>query len=221
MSDHPIDQIIRRRKTSKMLSAEPVESSLDHKLVQEIIELAGWAPFHLAASPVHRERLTEASLVPWRFHVLPKQICLDLRQRLLDKGDRSKVPDMLAAADILIQATWCPDPDETGTTFNEEFEFLPTASNMEHIAATAAAVQNLLLAATARNIATYWSSGGPMRTQEVATVLGIPADEILLGSIFLFPDPENHAEVAVRPGKMREKRGSTEAWCRWVAALQE
>ncbi|MGB5706363.1 MAG: nitroreductase family protein [Arenicellales bacterium] len=221
MSDHPIDQIIRRRKTSKMLSAEPVESSLDQKLVQEIIELAGWAPFHLAASPVHRKRLTEASLVPWRFHVLPKQICLSLRQRLLDQGDRSKVPDMLAAADILIQATWCPDPDETGAALDEEFEFIPTVSNMEHIAATAAAVQNLLLAATARNISTYWSSGGPIRKREVASVLGIPADEVLLGSIFLFPKQENYAEVTVRPGKMREKRGAPAAWCRWITTLEE
>ncbi|MGI9315907.1 MAG: nitroreductase family protein [bacterium] len=217
---HSIDEIIRRRKTSKMLSSEPVKSSLDHETVSEIIELAGWAPFHLAASPVHRQRLSESSLVPWRFYVLPKQICLNMRQWLLDQEDRSKVPDMLAAADILIQVTWCPDPDETEEIVGEDYQYLPTAANMEHIAASAAAVQNLLLAATSRNIANYWSSGGPLRTPKVASMLGIATEEILLGSVFLFPGHEGHAGITVRPGKMREKRGSPAAWCRWVDMLE-
>ncbi len=202
-----------------MLSAEPVKSSLDSELVHEIIELAGWAPFHLAASAIHRQRLSESSLVPWRYYVLPKRVCLNLRQWLLDREDRSKVPDMLAAADTLIQVTWCPDLEETQSKSDDEYQFPPTASNMEHIAATAASVQNLLLAATARNISNYWSSGGPLRTREVAAMLGIADEEILLGSVFLFPDPENHSETTVRPGKMREKRGPSSAWCQWVETL--
>lgn len=219
VNSHPIDEIIRSRKTCKMLSEDPMQSRLDRDLVHEIIELAGWAPFHLAASAIHRQRLSESSLVPWRYYVLPKRTCLNLRQWLLDQGDRSKVPEMLAAADTLIQVTWCPDLDQTEGKIDAEYQFLPTVSNMEHIAATAASVQNLLLAATARNIENYWSSGGPLRTPEVAAMLGIAAEEILLGAVFLFPDPEVHSETTVRPGKMREKRGSASAWCQWVETL--
>lgn len=203
-----------------MLSSEPVDSSLDHKIVGEIIELAGWAPFHLAASPIHRQRLEDTSLVPWRYYVLPKKTCLELRQWLIDHGDRSKVPDMLAVADYLIQVTWCPDPDESEDLAKNENLYAPTASNMEHIAATAASVQNLLLAATARGIPNYWSSGGPLRTSEIASMLGIEAEEILLGSVFLFADAKNHRGVTVRPGKMREKRGPASAWCRWIDAME-
>lgn len=217
---HPIDEIIRSRKTSKMLSAAPVDSSLDREIVSEVIELAGWAPFHLAASPIHRQRLDDASLVPWRYYVLLKETCLKLRQRLINQGDRSKVPDMLAVADNLIQVTWCPDPDESGNLEKDEHLYVPTASNMEHIAATAASVQNLLLAATARGIPNYWSSGGPLRTPEIASMLGIAAEEILLGSVFLFANAENHRDVAVRPGKMREKRGPVSAWCKWIDSIE-
>ena len=217
---HPIDEIIRRRKTRKMLSAEPVDSSLDRGIVTEIIELAGWAPFHLAASQMHRQRLNDASLVPWRYYALSKATCLKLRQWLLDQGDRSKVPDMLAVADNLIQVTWCPDPDESEVIDKNEHLYVPTASNMEHIAATAASVQNLLLAATARGIPNYWSSGGPLRTSEVANMLGIPPEEILLGSVFLFANAEDRNDVTVRPGKMREKRGPVSAWCKWIDSLE-
>ncbi len=67
---------------------------------------------------------------------------------------------------------------------------------MEHIAAASAAIQNLLLAATARGISNYWSSGGVLRSAQVFQQLGIPRQQILLGAIFLFPSEIGDAELS-------------------------
>ncbi len=72
---------------------------------------------------------------------------------------------MLLAADALIMqlVTKC------GHCYAHGYEpgFAVTLTNVEHIAAAYAAIQNLLLAATARGIRNYWSSGGVLRLPSV------------------------------------------------------
>lgn len=64
---------------------------------------------------------------------------------------------------------------------------------MEHIAAASTAVQNMLLGATEKNIPSYWSTGGKLRHGVLRDYLEIPADKIMIRSIFLFPkDYEIH-----------------------------
>ncbi len=213
-----IDQIIRNRKTSKVLSSTPLEGGLDRDLLKEMIETAGTAPFHIAAATEHREG-DQDSYSPWRFHIVDKAVCLALRQYLIDQEDHSKVPNMLAATDTLIQVTWCPDPVDPGFTLTERWEYCPSRNNMEHIAATAAAVQNLLLVATERGIASYWSSGGPLRSDSIFEKLGIPTNQVLLGSVFLFANVLQAEEVEIKPGKMRDKKGNIDSWARWVEKL--
>ena len=212
-----VDQVIRERRTIKMLADLPTESNIEHEIVEQIVASAGFAPFHLAASAEHRGKVDNQTLVPWRFYMLDKDNCNKLRTAVLDKGDVTKIPNMLAAADCLIQVTWCPDPPEEGFEISEESLFQPTEANMEHIAATAAAVQNMLLAATARNINTYWSSGGVLRSQWAFEQMGIPSDQLLLGSVFIFPDETAHQNLDSKPGKMRDKRGQDSLWSRWVS----
>ena len=121
---------------------------------------------------------------------------------------------MLAAADALIMATWLPNSADVPAN-GDEPGFAATINNMEHIAAASAAIQNFLLAATARGISNYWSSGGVLRGAHVFKLLGIPREQILLGAIFLFPKDFGDAELAT--SKLREHRGSREAWSRWVS----
>ena len=213
---HPIDQIIKDRRTSKAIG------DIDHpisitdssfiKAVNEIVTVAGSAPYHKPANAIH---LSDAlpSPVPWRFYVLDSQGCNQLLTTLKDWGTedsfwiRGKIPAMLAAGGALIQATWLPEPTSTNLPYE------PNLQNTEHIAAASAAIQNLLLAATGRGIPTYWSSGGTLRDPKILAHLGIPANQHLLGSIFLFPDTTN-AEVF--GGKQREKREAGGAWTQWV-----
>lgn len=205
-----VDAVIRERRTSKVLANAPLPMVDARQTVEELVATAGWAPFHRVAARVHQESGALTSIVPWRFHLLDAPACRALRQALLERGNTSKVPRMLGAAAALVQATWLPNPPRGAVTGL----FEATEENMEHVAAAGAAVQNLLLAATARGIRTYWSSGGALRGPEAFGWMGIPAGEILLGSIFLFPADTADAEVA--PGSHRDRRGVPSDWARWA-----
>ena len=206
-----VDEVIRARRTSKVLAEAPLPVEDLRTVIEELVAVAGWAPFHYAAARAHLEAGGLPSIVPWRFHVVDAAGCRALRETLLARGDRSKIPKMLAAAAALIQVTWLPSliADEDAAPF------AATEVNLEHIAAAGAAVQCLLLAATARGIGTYWSSGGPLREPEAFGWMGIPSGEVALGSVFLWPAETGDAPVV--PGAHRERRGSPEAWSRWVA----
>jgi nitroreductase len=204
-----VDGVIRERRTSKVLADAPLPVAGAREAVEELVATAGWAPFHKAAARVHQEGAL-TSIVPWRFHLLDAPACRALRQVLLERGDKSKVPRMLAAATVLVQATWLPNPPKEAVAGL----FEATEENMEHVAAAGAAVQNLLLAATARGFRSYWSSGGALRGAEAFGWMRIPAGEILLGSVFLFPADTGDAEVA--PGSHRDRRGTPTDWARWV-----
>lgn len=205
-----VDGVIRERRTSKVLADAPLPAVEARETVEALVATAGWAPFHRVAARVHQESGALASIVPWRFYLLDAPGCRALRQALLERGNTSKVPRMLAAATVLVQATWLPNPPRGPVTGL----FEATEENMEHVAAAGAAVQNLLLAATARGIRSYWSSGGALRGPEAFGWMGIPAGEILLGSLFLFPADTGDAEVS--PGSHRDRRGAPSDWARWV-----
>jgi nitroreductase len=206
-----VDGVIRERRTTKVLADEPLPAAGARETAEALVATAGWAPFHRVAARVHQESGALTSIVPWRFYLVDADGCRALRQALLERGDKSKIPRMLAAATALIQATWLPNPAKGPVAGL----FEATEENMEHVAAAGAAVQNLLLAATARGIRNYWSSGSALRTPEAFGWMGIPAGEILLGSIFLFPTDTGDAEV--NAGSHRDRRGAPTDWARWVA----
>lgn len=224
---HLIDTIIRERKTAKVLNDEltcqPLPDGIGadiKKALNEITEIAGWAPFHKPAHKATHLGGDLTSIVPWRFYVLEKAACCDLlafiQRKASDEPESiwaqklgSSVPKMLAACGALIQVTWLPNPPEHG----DEIAF--DHANIEHVAAASSAVQNLLLAAQSRGLHNYWSSGGAlMRHAETYDLLGIPQNQLLLGSIFLtHPDQTFDRNLA---GSLREKRGETTDWTRWV-----
>lgn len=211
-------QTILFRRTIKLKADEkrplPINSSkVFKKVVEELVELAGKAPFHYTSNEFYHRKSTLAGNEPWRFHMLDSKNCRKLLEILKEgKVVRSSegIRQMLAAADALILATWLPEPSASSTK-----KYYPNVKNMEHIAATGAAIQNLLLAATEKGITNYWSSGGILRKPQVMEMLGIPVQEILLGAVFLFPDP-NEVEAQVITGKNREHRGAPENWMEWV-----
>ncbi len=205
------DHAILNRRTEKVLANQPLPIGDCSQTVNELIALAGWAPFHKACEDRHRQGGLDG-IEPWRFHALDAANCRRLVPQL-PKENAGKIPAMLNAADALILATWLPHAGPA-TPMGDEPGFAVTLTNVEHIAAASAAIQNLLLAATARGIRNYWSSGGVLRLPSVFQLLGIPTNQLLLGAIFLFPQEIGDAELAT--SKLRELRTSAEHWSRWI-----
>jgi len=209
-----VDQVIQSRKSVKVIGDVDNIPQISENFfgeVREAMRVAGWAPFHFTAHDSHLDRELN-SPVPWRFYALDQQNCLRLIDSLiahpqlgLDKS--AAILRMIAAYGALVLVTWLPEPENSSSEVEAERRAL---KNEEHVAATAAAIQNLLLAATARNIDSYWSSGGALREKACFEVCKIPEQERLLGAIFLAP--EMPGREGVRPGKLREKRGTPEQW---------
>jgi len=69
---------------------------------------------------------------------------------------------------------------------------------VENICATAAAVENLLLAAHAEGLGAKWRTGGPARDSKVKQFLGFEPDQHLIGFIYI-GYPEFEIKVKERP----------------------
>jgi len=204
------------RRTYKMIGdvSYPVtSSSVSSGMIDTILESAGNAPFHHACDRSHKSVFS--SSVPWRAYKLDAPATNRLMDFLIRSGDATKVPNMLAAAEYLVQVTWLPDEGtlENRDVGKDEAAFSGTLRNMEYIAAASAFVQSLLLAGEENGFRTYWSSGGALKSASVFDYLGIPANQLLLGSIFLFPSETEGVEV--KPGAMRDARGKVQDWSTW------
>lgn len=213
MPSFPVADILTARKTTKVMfdPENPAAPETDRDTIESLIALAGWAPFHKPAHRVHWRGTR--TIEPWRFHLADAAACRRLIGFVQAGAEKpGRVPQMLAAAEALILATWLPNPPENGGEGLNGGLFEPTMANMEHIAAASAAVQSFLLAATERGLTTYWSSGGYLRDAATFDFLGIPGQQILLGAVFVFPNDGGERI----PGGMRDKRSERAAWSRWV-----
>lgn len=224
-----VEQTIQLRKTSKVLL--PIELRLaqralwleEHDIaLQSMLGTAAWAPFHKKAHSQHCDGILSAPM-PWRFHVVGPDACTGLlgylEKQAGESADpkwsrawQSKIKEMVSACGVLVQATWLADPssdsaDEANATTLEQ-------KNIEHIAAASSAVQSLLLAAQSHEWLSYWSSGGILRDGEVFDYMGISREEKLLGSVFL--SPQAHPAARIIDGGLRDQRGDTSGWVRWV-----
>lgn len=176
------------------------------------------------------------AIEPWRVYLLDAASCRTLigsiRDEAEDRSDPiwrdapgSKIPRMLAAAGALALLCWLPDPPDVAsgsssptrdpamqesTDIAARREAEREKRNREHLAAAAAYGQSLLIAATARGLASYWSSGGVLATERALNLCGIPAGQPLLGALFFFPQPTPDAEYVT--GKLRPLRSPSSGW---------
>lgn len=211
---------LKKRRTYKVigdLNTPITVNSINTTSIDEILSASANAPFHYACDRCHKADMP--SSVPWRVHKLNAIDCNQLSEFLITLGDATKVPNMLSAAEYLLQVTWLPDE---GTIINrdagkDEEAFKGTMRNMEHIAAASAFIQSLLLAGEEKGLMTYWSSGGALKSANVFDYLSIPTNQLLLGSIFFYPEEVGNAEI--KQGAMKDARGNIDDWSKWCELL--
>lgn len=137
--------------------------------VQALLELADWAPTH---------GFTE----PWRFVVFanPSDFChqhAELYKQSVtadnfDNGTYNKLYTQGDKASHVIVATM-----KRGS--------LPKIPAIEEIEAVACAVQNILLGATAMDIASFWSTGGMIMKQQMKDFLNLNEEDHIIGVLYL------------------------------------
>jgi nitroreductase len=210
-------KIMRERQTCKVLGdpLEPVKFSqqtLDdcNAIVKEAIANAGWAPFHY-------DRGVDGIAEPWRAHFLGEKSCRHIAREFsnwfVDVKPTNKLPAMLSACGSLVLVTWLPQFRGDAKANGEELPPEKRAQvDDEHLSATAAMIQNLLLLLTAGGLGTYWSSGGQLGSQTAFDQLGISLQERLAGAIFV-EYPNGSGPVVERvAGKNRSRRSAAGKW---------
>jgi nitroreductase len=147
-----VDDAIRSRRTHKAYGPEPIE----RETLDELFELARWAPNH---------HLTN----PWRFRVLgPDSLAaLKAAAESLDTGSGAKLDR--APTLVAVSVTQAGDP----------------VADEEDALAGAVASYIVLLAAHARGLAGYWRTPGVLRSAEGRAALAIGDDERVLGLLHL------------------------------------
>lgn len=163
-----VDEAIRSRHSVKVFDSKPVPFDL----IQQCLDLAVWAPNHKLTEPWHfsvvmdDNRLLFASLVE---EVLLEESHALERMALSVKASKEK--SKLLSAPVIV-AVYSERGDSHVRT-------------MENFAATAAAIQNLMLAAHGLGLGSIWRTGSIYDHQRVRSFLRAPEDSLAVGTVFL------------------------------------
>jgi nitroreductase len=178
MLDH-----IRARRSRGKVTQDPVPEDV----LARVLEAGTWAPNH-------------HSTQPWRFWVVA--------------GDaRTRFGEALAAGDL---ARHADEPEERREAMRQSAigkamrapvivavaaEVAESGRNpeIEEVAATSAAIQNMLLQAEAEGLGAIWRTGRSAYEPEMAQFLGLTERDRVLGFVYLgYPDPDARTKDAER-----------------------
>jgi nitroreductase len=148
-----LELAVRSRRTHKAFGSEPI----DRATLEELFELARWAPNH---------HLTN----PWRFHVLGPQARAALEQasEAAKPGSASK----LRRAPTLVVLATVRDSDDP-------------SQDRDDLLATAMAGYLVLLGGHARGLASYWRTLPVLATPAGRAAVSLPEDQEPVGLLHL------------------------------------
>ncbi len=147
-----VEEAIRTRRTHKAYGPEPVP----REMLDELFELARWAPNHHVTNP-------------WRFRVLGERTRDELMELAEEVQPGSAIKLRRAPTLVAVSTMRGNDP----------------AENHEDTLATAVAAYIVLLAAHARGLASYWRTVPLLEDPRGRELLGITDEEAPLGLLYL------------------------------------
>jgi nitroreductase len=164
-----IADIIKNRRSTK--PAQMNGKLIPDEQVQQLLELADWAPTH-------------ANTEPWRFFVYSgnavKTFCMQHAELYKKNTDPEKY----------LQANYDKFLHNGDTASHIIITVmhrgaLPKVPVMEEEAAVSSAIQNILLGATALGIASFWSTGGMVHHYAMKELLHLRNEDVVMGMIYL------------------------------------
>ncbi len=162
-----ISEIIKDRRSVKPFMMNG--SKIPDEQVRALLELANWAPNH---------GLTQ----PWRFVVYSKPVDFCQQHAALYKENTPESEYIQGTYDNLYTQ---------GTKVSHAIVAIMERGNLPKIPvfeeewAAAAAVQNILIGATALNIASFWSTGGIILRPAMHKFLSLRDEDRIMGVIYL------------------------------------
>ena len=173
-------QIVTGRRSSKpsLMNGKKI----DQTYIQQLLELADWAPTH-------------ARTEPWRFVVYSGESLKVFCRQHADLYKAHTDADKFTSAKYqgIIQ-----NGEKISHLVVVYMKRQPTQKIplVEEIAATAAAVEHILLGAHALGIAALWSTGGMTHHESMKNMLGLTHDDLIMGLLYL-----GHTDEAPVEGK--------------------
>src|SRR5215217_2784666 len=162
-----IAEIIKNRRSVKPFMMNG--SKISDEQVKHLLELANWAPNH---------GLTQ----PWRFVVYSNPVDFCQQHAALYKANTPESEYIQGTYDNLYTQ---------GTKVSHAIIAIMERGNLPKIPifeeewAAAAAVQNILIGATALNIASFWSTGGMILKPAMHSFLDLRDEDRVIGVIYL------------------------------------
>ncbi len=186
-----LQNIIQNRRSVKpaLLNGQKIAD----EQIRSLLELANWAPTH-------------GRTEPWRFVVFSGETiakfsadhaALYKNNTPEDKYTEAKYEGLLHTA------------DNASHVIAVYMKRLPEAKIpvVEDIAATAAAVQNILLGAEALGIAVLWSTGGMVHNPAMKTYFGLDQEDVMMGLLYM-----GHTNEPAVEGKRRSSGEEKSTW---------
>jgi nitroreductase len=155
--------LVRRRRTN--MRVDP-DRAVDVELVSSLCDVATWAPNH---------KMTE----PWRFAVVTGAARADLGR--LTAEHMSSMGETNEAKLDKTRGKYVRTP----VVLVVACESTQPGRQTEDRDAVAAAVQNILLGATAAGLNSYWGTGAICHAPEVKTLCGFPPEADIIAAIYL------------------------------------
>ncbi len=162
-------EAIKTRRTAGRFKADLPS----REILEEPLEAAAWAPNH---------HLNE----PWRFFVLTGDERFHFGEAMAEDVIRDLPNRVCDQAHSIVEAQSqkaCRSP--VIVVAASEPAIGPKIVEVENVCAVASAVQNLLLAAHARGLATKWSTGAPARSEHVKRFFGLSPRHELVAFVYL------------------------------------
>lgn len=159
-----VAELIRSRRTSMFVDQT---RDVPVAVVEQLCELAAWAPNHKRTWP-------------WRFALFTGDGRARLGETMMsdmvdaevgDGGKRAKTATKYLRTPATLVVGCAPHPNDMLHSENRD--------------AVAAAIQNLMLGATALGLATFWSTPALTRPPNVLELCGFHHDDRLVGMIYL------------------------------------